>query len=123
MSTIQLQDDPLQLNRRGRVVLRLLPLICLIALLAVGIVWASEAVNTHRAEASRQHQLLCAQPDKSMTVQQGQSLFQISANEYPGEDPRQALGALAMYNGLERPSLIQAGQQLKLPPAIDCQKG
>jgi hypothetical protein len=96
----------LRLTRRGRVVVATLAAIPLvIAGLMFGL-GSGEAVATKDAA-----------PDSLtwVTVDGGQSLWDLAAEIAPGEDPREFAAQVASFNQLDG-AVIQPGQELAIPP-------
>lgn len=50
-----------------------------------------------------------------VTVQQGQSLWQIAETIAPHDDPRDVISAIVDFNGLQS-SVVMPGQSLAVPP-------
>jgi hypothetical protein len=96
----------LRLTRRGRVVVATLAAIPLvIAGLMLGL-------GSGGAVASRD-----AAPDSLtwVTVDGGQTLWDLAAEIAPGEDPREFAAQVASFNQLDG-AVIQPGQELAIPP-------
>jgi len=55
-----------------------------------------------------------AQPDTTVVVQPGDTLWSIAANHYPADDVRVRVEDIERANGLQGPN-IEVGQALRLP--------
>jgi len=99
-----LRPAPLRLTRRGRVVLGALAA----APLVVGLVFTS--VTGPASAGSEAASVSFA----TVTVGPGESLWSIAERIAPNEDPRDVIGELERFNGLED-SAVLAGQTLSLP--------
>ena len=93
----------LRLTRRGRLVLTM-------AILAVGVVLA--LVGARAASAGSSAPAVVA--PQSVTVQPGQSLWQIASAAVPGADVRDVIIDIKELNGMGS-SALSAGQVLRLP--------
>ena len=92
---------PVRLTRRGRLVVLLL-------LLAVLVVGLSVGVSSQAAGPSRPHVV------PTVTVQPGETLWQVAVRVAPGADPRLVVDQLQRINHLSG-ATVQAGQQLVVP--------
>jgi len=54
-------------------------------------------------------------PTKSVTVEAGQSLWQIAATYAPGKDPQRVVRTIVRLNSLKAPDALEVGQKLKIP--------
>jgi hypothetical protein len=96
----------LRLTRRGRAVFTALAVIpLLIAGLILGL-GASGAVATNDVATDSL---------TWVTVEGGQSLWDIAADIAPAEDPREFAAQVAAFNQLDS-TVIQPGQELAIPP-------
>jgi len=93
--------QPVRLTRRGRLTVVLLLLAVLVVGLSVGMV-------SQAAGPSRPH----VQP--TVTVQPGESLWQVAVRVAPGADPRLVVDELVRANHLPGATVV-AGQQLVVP--------
>jgi nucleoid-associated protein YgaU len=96
----------LRLTRRGRAVvtaLAVVPLLIIGLVLGLG---AGGAVATHDAASGSL---------TWVTVDAGQSLWDIAAEIAPAEDPREFAAQVAAFNQLDS-AVIQPGQELAIPP-------
>jgi hypothetical protein len=97
----------LRLTRRGRVVLTLLattPLVILALLTALNGGMATATSAPSGVEFSY------------ITVEAGQSLWQLAETVAPQADPRDVIADLVRFNGLQD-STIHPGERLAIPPA------
>lgn len=94
----------LRLTRRGRL---LLTLVLLIGMLALAVAWGPSVVATDGAGEPV--------PVRTVTVQPGQTLWDIAAASGLGGDPRAAVYEMQRLNGLDDAGLLQVGQQLAVP--------
>lgn len=92
----------LHLTRRGRFVL------LLVALLAVGLAFSVGRVSAQAAPTG---------PPPTLTVQSGDTLWEVAAAALPEADPRAAVVRVAELNGLDEESPLRPGQVLVLPRA------
>jgi LysM repeat protein len=90
-----------RLTRRGRLVVVLFVL----AVLALGL---SVGVSSQAAGPSRPHAV------PTVTVQPGETLWQVAVRAVPGADPRLVVDELQRINHLPT-ATVQAGQQLTIP--------
>jgi hypothetical protein len=94
----------LRLTRRGRL---LLTLVLLIGMLALAVAWGPSVVATDGAGEPV--------PVRTVTVQPGQTLWDIAAASGLGGDLRAAVYEMQRLNGLDDAGLLQVGQQLAVP--------
>ena len=94
-----------QLTSRGRLVAVAVFLLLAFALLSVGSAWhdASQAGTGRTAPATRY-----------VTVQPGQTLWQIALRAAPSDDPRDTVDRIRAMNGLDD-TAVRAGQRLIVP--------
>lgn len=97
----------LRLTRRGRVVLTSLAALPLV--IAALIFSLNGGAATATLEGS-------AVPFTYVTVESGQSLWQVAESLAPGADPREVIDAIVSLNGLESVD-VYAGQELAIPAA------
>jgi len=105
MSTIALQQPHLRITRRGRAVLTLLiaiPLAIGGAVAGIGAVGA--AAGSHSNAATFQY----------VTVEPGESLWQVAEGVAPKADPREVIADILRLNNLSSGD-VQAGQRLAIP--------
>lgn len=95
----------LRLTPRGR---RALASLIVAPLLAVG-AWSAASAATAGDEP--------VGPLRTVTVQYGESLWQIAASIAPEADPRDVVAAIESLNNLQ--GSIQPGQELAIPPRYD----
>jgi hypothetical protein len=96
----------LRLTRRGRAVFTAL---AVVPLLIAGLIFglgASGAVATNDAASDSL---------TWVTVDSGQSLWDIAADVAPAEDPREFAAQVVAFNQLDS-AVIQPGQELAIPP-------
>lgn len=96
----------LRLTRRGRVVFSALAAIPLVIAALVFGLGAGGAVATHNPAGDSL---------TWVTVDGGQSLWDLAAEIAPAEDPREFAAQVAAFNQLDSP-VIQPGQELAIPP-------
>ncbi|WP_309714138.1 LysM peptidoglycan-binding domain-containing protein [Pseudolysinimonas sp.] len=96
----------LRLSRRGRVVISALAAIPLVIAALVFGLGAGGAVATHGAAGDSL---------TWVTVDGGQSLWDLAAEIAPTEDPREFAAQVAAFNQLDS-TVIQPGQELAIPP-------
>jgi hypothetical protein len=92
---------PVRLTRRGRLVVVLAVLVVLVAGLSLGMSSQAAGRGQHRAPAT-------------VTVQPGESLWQVATRVAPDADPRLVIDQLQKINRLPSAS-VAAGQQLVVP--------
>jgi hypothetical protein len=92
---------PVRLTRRGRLVVVLLFLLVLVTGLSLGMTSQAAGHGQHRAPAT-------------VTVQPGESLWQVATRVAPDADPRLVIDQLVRINHLPSAS-VAAGQQLVVP--------
>jgi LysM repeat protein len=102
--TVRRAEPPLRLTRRGRAVVLLL--------LAVVASVASAVLFTTASRASNDP----STPAPTVTVQPGDTLWEIASSAHPGRDVRDAVAELRELNHLTGYDL-QPGQVLTLPRA------
>src|SRR4029077_9489946 len=90
----------LRATRAGCLRVRLLPALGLVVAATLGL-----ALVAHGGSA---------QPDSTVVVQPGDTLWSIAAAHYPGDDVRVRVDDIERANGLSGPT-IEAGQELRLP--------
>ena len=96
------KPTPSRLTRRGRVVL--LAVLVVFAFIAFSMGHTTSRAGTgHDAPATR-----------AVTVEQGQTLWQIAKTAVPGADPRDTIDRIRDLNGMSTTSL-RAGQRLIVP--------
>lgn len=98
---------PLQLTRRGRLVVGALVILPLLGVL-VGAVSASVSAVATSSASSTQFEYV--------TVQSGESLWQLAEVIAPKSDPRDVIVDIVRLNNLSDSS-VQAGQRLAIPTA------
>lgn len=101
----------LRITRRGRVVLAILliaPLIALALAFAPGSPWSAGAAIAGSEPSAVDFQYV--------TVEPGQSLWQLAESIAPGADPRDVISDLVRLNGLEG-SIVHPGERLAIPAA------
>jgi hypothetical protein len=104
--TVQRPAAPrLRLTRRGRVVFGTLAAVPLVIAALVFGLGAGGAVATQDAATDSL---------TWVTVDGGQSLWDLAAEIAPGEDPREFAAQVAAFNQLES-TVIQPGQELAIP--------
>lgn len=102
---MQPTDEPrLRLTRRGRVVIAALALVA-VALLAI--VFGPSGAATGESGASA--------PYATITVQPGQTIWEIAAAANPNGDIRDTVDQIIRLNALESASGLQMGAQLAVP--------
>ena len=94
----------LRLTRRGRLA------VVLTTLLACVVGFSAEQVSSQAASSVRH-----VQP-RTITVQQGETLWQVAARIAPHTDPRLVVDQIQRINHLASPQLL-AGMQLVVPRA------
>lgn len=100
----------LRLTRRGRLVLLGLPV-----LLATAVLLALVAVLTTAPAAAEQGvRAVPSTPAMQVTVQPGESLWQVAAANAHGRDTRDVLAQIVVLNGLDG-DRIDAGRKLYVP--------
>src|SRR4051794_39582674 len=92
---------PVRLTRRGRLVVVLAFLVLLVAGFSFGM--AGQAAGPHTPGVAR-----------TVTVQPGESLWQVATRVAPGADPRLVIDQLQRINHLTSATVV-AGQQLVVP--------
>src|SRR4051794_9399394 len=105
MSTIAFQQPHLRITRRGRAVLSLLiavPLAIAAAVTGVGALGA--AAGTQGGATTFQY----------VTVESGESLWQVAEAVAPAADPRDVVANILSLNNLSS-GQVQAGQRLAIP--------
>jgi LysM domain-containing protein len=105
MSTIAFQQPHLRITRRGRAVLTLLiaiPLAIAAAVTGVGALGA--AAGTQGAASTFQY----------VTVESGESLWQVAEAVAPTADPRDVVAGIVSLNNLGSDE-VQPGQRLAIP--------
>jgi len=106
MSTMTLtatQSPSYRLTRRGRLTVLTL---ALLAVLAVGILWASGSVATERPGTP--------EPTRTVMVGSGDTLWGIASETAGGGDVRDMVGRIQQLNALDSGMLL-AGQRLAVP--------
>jgi hypothetical protein len=96
----------LRLTRRGRVVLTLLAAIPVVLGIAFGVLNGGQASAGDATHAAVHFQ--------HVTVEPGESLWQVAQQEAPKADPRQFVEDVVSLNNLPS-SAVQAGQRLAIP--------
>jgi len=100
----------LRLTRRGRMLRALvLGLVLVAALLAGMVVWGADVVATSGGGQPV--------PARTVTVQPGQTLWDIAAASGVGGDPRDVVATIQDLNALADPGDLQIGQSLVIPLA------
>jgi hypothetical protein len=105
----ELRQPHLRITRRGRAVLTLLiaiPLAIGAAVTGVGAIGA--AAGTHSGSTSFQY----------VTVEPGESLWQVAQSVAPGADPRDVVADILNLNDLSSGE-VQPGQRLAIPTRYD----
>lgn len=97
----------LRLTRRGRVVLTVLAALPLV--IAALVFSLNGGAATATLEGS-------GVPFEYVTVESGQTLWQVAESLAPGADPREVIDAIVSLNGLESVD-VYAGQELAIPTA------
>jgi len=95
----------LRLTRRGQVVFTTLAAVPLLAGVGLGM------LNGGQAAAGDTHATTTFQ---TVTVQPGESLWQVAEDQAPNADPRDFVQDVVTLNNLDG-SAVQAGQQLSIP--------
>jgi len=106
MSAIAIQQPHLRITRRGRAVLTLLiavPLAIAAAVTGVGAIGAAAGTESTSGTSFRY-----------VTVESGESLWQVAETVAPQADPRDVIAGIVSLNNLGS-SEVQAGQQLAIP--------
>lgn len=99
---------PLQLTRRGRLVLLVLPALVAVALLAVlvgGMVQPAQASDHATGPGLEQ-----------VTVMEGESLWSLARTYAPSQDTRDVVAEIQDLNALTGP--LQAGQTITVPTDV-----
>jgi len=94
-----------RLTARGRIVA-----VALFLLLAFGAISAASALHS----ASQAGTTPTGSATRYITVQPGQTLWQIAQRVAPGDDPRDTVDRIRSLNGLDT-APVQAGQRLVVP--------
>ncbi|WP_436064919.1 LysM peptidoglycan-binding domain-containing protein [Arthrobacter sp. LjRoot14] len=102
-------QPPLRLTRRGRIVLVGVPLI----LLAVLVISLAGFLNSP-AKAADSASELSVTPTVSVTVQPGQSLWEIAGSVAPERDTRDVVADIVQLNNLDG-GRVMPGQQIFVP--------
>ncbi|WP_028271937.1 LysM peptidoglycan-binding domain-containing protein [Arthrobacter sp. UNC362MFTsu5.1] len=102
-------QPPLRLTRRGRIVLVGIPLI----LLSVLLISLAGFLNSP-AKAADSATELSLTPTVSVTVQPGQSLWEIAGSVAPERDPRDVVADIVQLNNLDG-GRVMPGQQIFVP--------
>jgi hypothetical protein len=102
-------QPPLRLTRRGRIVLVGIPLI----LLSVLLISLAGFLNSP-AKAADSASELSLTPTVSVTVQPGQSLWEIAGSVAPERDPRDVVADIVQLNNLDG-GRVMPGQQIFVP--------
>jgi len=98
----------LRMTRRGRAVLA-----ALVAMpLVIVALWFGLNSGTAGAESDSGAAPVAVQ---HVTVQQGESLWQVAETVAPHQDPRDVVSAIVDFNGLQS-SVVMPGQSLAVPP-------
>ncbi len=99
---------PARLTRRGRVLRSVVVgLVVVAAVLVAAVAWGPSVVATARAGEPV--------PVRTMTVQPGQTLWDIAADSGIGGDPRDVVSRIQDLNALSDPGDLQVGQSLAVP--------
>lgn len=102
-------QPPLRLTRRGRIVLVGIPLI----LVSVLLISLAGFLNSP-AKAADSASELSLTPTVSVTVQPGQSLWEIAGSVAPERDPRDVVADIVQLNNLDG-GRVMPGQQIFVP--------
>jgi LysM repeat protein len=98
----------LRLTRRGRMLRSaVLALLLVVALLLAAVAWGSDVVATSGGGQPV--------PVRTVTVQPGQTLWDIAADSGVGGDPRDVVSRIQDLNSLSDPGALQIGQSLAVP--------
>ena len=100
----------LRLTRRGRVVLTLLVAIPLV----IGVALAMLNGGRASAGAAQSSGGQSAVTFQTVTIQPGESLWQLAEHEAPNSDPRDFIQDVVSLNDLQS-SAVQAGEQIAIP--------
>lgn len=103
------KQPPLRLTRRGRIVLVGVPLI----ILSVLLISLAGFLNSP-AKAADSASELSLTPTVSVTVQPGQSLWEIAGSVAPERDPRDVVADIVQLNNLDG-GRVMPGQQIFVP--------
>jgi LysM repeat protein len=95
----------MRLTRRGRVVA-----VLMLLLLAFAAVTTVSALRTASQAGTHSY----GPATRYVTVEPGETLWQIARRVAPGDDPRDTVDRLRQLNGLDT-SAVQAGQRLVVP--------
>jgi hypothetical protein len=98
---VQAPSRPVRLTRRGRLVVVLVLLVTLVIGFSIG-------VSSQAAGPSRPHHV------PTVTVQPGETLWQVAVRVAPDADPRLVVDQLQRINHLSSATVL-AGQQLVVP--------
>jgi LysM repeat protein len=97
-----------RLTRRGRRLRSfVLGLVLVTALLVTAVAWGPSVVATAGAGQPV--------PVRTVTVQPGQTLWDIAADSGLGGDPREVVARIQRLNALADPGHLQVGQSLAVP--------
>jgi LysM repeat protein len=98
----------LRLTRRGRMLRSaLLMFVLVVAVLVAAVAWGSDVVATSGGGQPV--------PVRTVTVQPGQTLWDIAADSGVGGDPRDVVSRIQQLNSLADPGALQIGQSLAVP--------
>jgi hypothetical protein len=103
------QQQPLRLTRRGWIVLVVVPLMMVVVFLLF-----LAGFFTAQAKAADNASELSLTPTVSVTVQSGDSLWEIAHAAAPGRDPRDVVADIVQLNNLDS-ATVDPGQQLFVP--------
>jgi len=107
-STRSPRRRPVRLTRRGRMLRSLvLAVVVLTAVLAAAVVWGPSVVATSGTGEPV--------PVRTVTVQPGQTLWDIANDSGIGGDPRDVVEQIEQLNGLSDAGALQVGDQLAVP--------
>jgi len=106
MSTIAFPQPHLRITRRGRAVVTLL--------IAVPLAIAAAVTGIGAIEAAAGTQSTVGTSFQYVTVESGESLWQVAETVAPKADPRDVIAGIVSLNNLGS-SEVQAGQRLAIP--------
>jgi hypothetical protein len=107
MSTIAIQQPHLRLTRRGRAVLTFLiavPLAIAAAITGIGAIGAAAGTQSSAGGTSFQY----------VTVESGESLWQVARTVAPKADPRDVIAGIVSLNNLSSGE-VEPGERLAIP--------
>jgi hypothetical protein len=113
----RLRTTRLRITRRGRAVLATMaavPLVVGAVLLGGGLAAAAGVAVTGSSAAGSDMSSSNAASFEYVTIQSGQSLWQLAETVAPSADPREVIAAIVNLNQLPSES-VQPGQRLALP--------